>query len=183
MALDRVRFEAKIDRSGDHHLWLGARSSSGSGQVRVDGKLLTAARAAYELEHGPAPTDVRVLSCPDEPACVRVDHLRLDGHHTTSASTRARRAPRGGGTTSRSRPASGRSASQPASTPQASAAEPSARCAGRGPTQRKRSPRSSPRSATAVGSSARATSNSPSTPWSSGTSSSQPKTGASTTRH
>ena len=58
MALDRVRFEAKIDRSGDHHLWLGARSSSGSGQVRVDGKLLTAARAAYELEHGPVPTDV-----------------------------------------------------------------------------------------------------------------------------
>ena len=98
MALDRVRFEAKIDRSGDHHLWLGARSSSGSGQVRVDGKLLTAARAAYEIVHGLVPNDVRVLGCPDEPACVRVDHLRLDGHHTISASTRAKRAPRGGGT-------------------------------------------------------------------------------------
>ena len=77
MALDRVRFERKVDRSGEHHLWLGAVATNGIGQVRVDGKLVTAPRVAYELEHGPLATGFRVLTCPDEPRCVRVAHLRV----------------------------------------------------------------------------------------------------------
>ena len=99
MPLDRARFEARVDRSGPHHIWLGARSPGGSGQVRVDGKLLTAARAAWEIENGSVPDGVRVRSCADEPACVRVDHLRLDQRAISSASTRSRtRSLRGAGT-------------------------------------------------------------------------------------
>ncbi len=99
MPLDRARFEARVDRSGHHHIWLGAKSPGGGGQVRVDGKLLTAARAAWEIENGPVPDGVRVLSCPDEPACVRVDHLRLDQRAMSSASPPSKkRSPRGAGT-------------------------------------------------------------------------------------
>ncbi len=98
MVLDRVRFEAKIDRTGEPHLWVGTKSASGGGQVRVDGKLVTAARAAYELEHGPIPANMRVLTCPDEPTCVRVDHLRLESHaQTNKPTTPTKRAARGAG--------------------------------------------------------------------------------------
>jgi hypothetical protein len=47
------RFEAKVDRSGDHNLWRGATQAEGVGQRRVDGKLTTARRVAWELVHGP----------------------------------------------------------------------------------------------------------------------------------
>ena len=98
MALDRARFEARVDRSGVHHIWLGARSPGGGGQVRVDGKLLTAARAAWEIENGPVPDGVRVRSCADEPACVRVDHLRLDLRSLSAGPPSKKRSPRGAGT-------------------------------------------------------------------------------------
>ena len=71
-------FEAKVDRSGEHHLWLGARSHGGGGQIRVNGKLHTAARVAWILEHGDPPPNTRVRSCTNEPLCVRTDHLSLD---------------------------------------------------------------------------------------------------------
>ncbi len=98
MPLDRARFEARVDRSGVHHIWLGARLPGGGGQVRVDGKLLTAARAAWEIDNGPVPDGVRVLSCTGEPACVRVDHLQLDQRPISSASPSKKRSPRGAGT-------------------------------------------------------------------------------------
>ena len=98
MPLDRARFEARVDRSGPHHIWLGARSPGRGGQVRVDGKLLTAARAAWEIDNGPVPDGARVLSCADEPACVRVDHLQLDLRTRSAGSPSKKRSPRGAGT-------------------------------------------------------------------------------------
>ena len=68
-----------VDRSGEHHLWLGAKNRHGAGRVRVDGKELTAHRAAWEFTHGPLPVGARLLGCPDEASCVRVDHLELIG--------------------------------------------------------------------------------------------------------
>ena len=38
--------EARIDRTSDHHLWMGAKTERGFGQVRVDGRLRTAAQVA-----------------------------------------------------------------------------------------------------------------------------------------
>jgi hypothetical protein len=72
-------FNERVDCSGGHHLWLGAKQADGTGQVRIGGKLVTAPRAAWELAHGPLPPGARVRGCPDEPACVRLDHLSLDG--------------------------------------------------------------------------------------------------------
>jgi integrase len=71
------RFEAKVDRSGAHDVWLGARQADGVGLLRASGKVTTARRVAWELERGRLPDGARLRGCPDEPACVRVSHLAL----------------------------------------------------------------------------------------------------------
>lgn len=96
------RFEAKVDRSGEHHLWNGARKTNGTGQIRIDGKLVTAPRFAWELTHGPLPPSTMVLGCPEERGCVRVEHLSVTAsNHAEPASPpvpiTARRGGRGAG--------------------------------------------------------------------------------------
>jgi hypothetical protein len=49
------RFEVKVDRSGDHHMWTGSKKADGSGKLKVDGRSVTARRIAWELAHGPIP--------------------------------------------------------------------------------------------------------------------------------
>lgn len=73
------RFEAKVDRSGDHHVWLGAKTANGTGLLKVGGKTVTAQRVAWELVHGPLENGLEVTSCPAVRACVRVEHLSLRG--------------------------------------------------------------------------------------------------------
>lgn len=88
------RFEANVDRSGDHHIWTGAKAPQrGTGRMKVGGKSAAAHRVAWELEHGPLQSGARVLPCAAEPACVRVDHLRHEG----GSSSIRRRAPKGTG--------------------------------------------------------------------------------------
>lgn len=95
----RERFERRVDRSGEHHLWTGAKEPSrGTGRIKVDGRSTAAHRLAWEIEHGPLPDAVRVSPCEDEPACVRVDHLRCD--QAIGAVVRLRRARKGTGTMS-----------------------------------------------------------------------------------
>lgn len=77
MATLAARFEAKVDRSGEHHVWLGATKADGTGVLKVDGSLTTAARVAWELAHGPLAASATVQSCPDVKACVRLEHLSL----------------------------------------------------------------------------------------------------------
>jgi integrase len=88
-----ARFEAKVDRSGEHHLWLGARTRDGSGTFKAGGTSPVMARkVAWELVHGPVPRGAQVLSCQVK-ACVRVEHLRLkqgkDRVPPTTSRTRA----------------------------------------------------------------------------------------------
>jgi integrase len=79
------RFERFVDRTGDHHVWIGARDPSrGNGRFRVDGRIVTAHRVAWELAHGPLPPGAKVRACPDEPGCVRTEHLST-GPGTTAA--------------------------------------------------------------------------------------------------
>ncbi len=73
--------------------------------MRVEGKLTTASRWAWELANGPLPSDARVLSCPDEPACVRIEHLRLDVPRSTSPRPNtSQRGRQGGGSLREVRP-------------------------------------------------------------------------------
>jgi integrase len=96
------RFRAKVRRSGKHLLWTGATDAAGVGQVRVDGKLTTARRVAWELEHGSLPTTARLEGCPGSPACVRVEHLSIRG--APKRSPRKAAAPPGSGSKVEVRP-------------------------------------------------------------------------------
>jgi integrase len=75
-----ARFERSVDRTGEHHIWTGAIDAvRGTGRVKVGGKNLTAHRVAWEMACGELPAGAKVLACPDVAACVRIEHLRLDG--------------------------------------------------------------------------------------------------------
>ena len=72
------RFEARVDRSGEHHLWTGRSvDRSGIGQVRVGGRLTTTRRVAWELANGDVPDGCRVILTCGVTACVRVEHLAI----------------------------------------------------------------------------------------------------------
>jgi hypothetical protein len=58
------RFEAKVDRSGEHHLWTGSKVASGIGKLKVHGRSVTAQRVAWELAHGPPDAEAVVLGVP-----------------------------------------------------------------------------------------------------------------------
>jgi hypothetical protein len=96
------RFEAKVDRSGPHHLWLGATQQNGAGFLKVDGRPTTAHRVAWELAHGSLEPGQKVVSCPEVKIRVRVEHLSLA---TASRNGRTpRRRAKGGGTKVEVRP-------------------------------------------------------------------------------
>jgi len=103
------RFEALVDRSGEHHLWLGAVDAHQTPQMRVDGTLTTARRVAWVLAHGPLRPGARNAACPDHPRCVRADHLHLGPRPRPATQLMAdrphrRRAPHGAGTMREVRP-------------------------------------------------------------------------------
>jgi integrase len=75
-----TRFERQVDRTGEHHVWLGAiNPERGTGRINVNRVEMTSHRVAWELANGRLPSGARVLACPTNPACVRLDHLRLEG--------------------------------------------------------------------------------------------------------
>src|SRR4051794_6597673 len=91
MASLAERFNAKVDRRGQHHIWTGSKAKDGTGQVRISGRLTTAQRVAWELARGPVPEGVKVHRCPENAACVRLEHLRVDGGKAAAKRPRARR--------------------------------------------------------------------------------------------
>ena len=80
-----AQFERHVDRAGEHHLWLGARNPQrGTGRLFVDGRQVTAHRRAWELAFGILAPGALVVPCPDEPCCVRVEHLSLSQRVTNN---------------------------------------------------------------------------------------------------
>lgn len=76
----RRRFEAKVARTGDCHLWTAYCTPSGYGEIGVGGKYggtVRAHRAAWELYVGPIPAGLRVLHRCDVRRCVNPAHLWL----------------------------------------------------------------------------------------------------------
>jgi hypothetical protein len=75
------RFWSKVDKDGPTmpHMstpcwvWTGARHRHGYGMLNVDGKIVTAHRVAFFLEHGRWPNPFALHDC-DHPPCVR--HIR-----------------------------------------------------------------------------------------------------------
>ncbi|GAC1591321.1 MAG: hypothetical protein NVS3B21_09670 [Acidimicrobiales bacterium] len=57
---------------------MGSRKADGSGKIDIGGKAVLARRVAWEFAIGPLPPHRRVRAC-DEPACVRIEHVSVDG--------------------------------------------------------------------------------------------------------
>ena len=92
-----ARFERQVDRTGKHHLWLGSvNRERGTGRIKVGNVAMTAHRVAWELVHGPLGPAQRVLVCASNPACMRVDHLRVESAEPLTPK-RAQRARKGSG--------------------------------------------------------------------------------------
>jgi integrase len=104
MATLADRFEAKVDRSGDHHMWTGSKKTDGTGKLKVDGKAVTAHRVAWELAHGALRPGQEVSSCRQVKACVRVEHLSLRGAALAGVEQPRRRSTRGSGSRTQLRP-------------------------------------------------------------------------------
>lgn len=80
----RDRYEEKVDRSGECHLWTAALDQWGYGLFWAGGwhdsgspRMVRAHRWAWEQEHGPISRGLVVMHACDTPACQRLDHLSL----------------------------------------------------------------------------------------------------------
>jgi integrase len=99
-----TRFERQVDRTGEHHLWLGSiNPDRGTGRIKVGKTTMTAHRVAWELAHGILSPTERVATCPSNPACVRVEHLRIESSESP-VPKRSQRARKGSGSMREVRP-------------------------------------------------------------------------------
>jgi hypothetical protein len=74
-----ARFEARVDRSGECHVWTGGKQTRGYGWLGAyrGGNSGLAHRMAWQLERGPIPGDLTVDHLCGNKLCVRIEHLEL----------------------------------------------------------------------------------------------------------
>lgn len=70
------RLWARVDRTGDCWLWLGAKDLKGYGRIHIGGrKMALTHRVAYEVTVGSIPEGLQLDHLCRTPACVRPTHL------------------------------------------------------------------------------------------------------------
>lgn len=72
---DIDKFEQRVDRSGDCHVFIGHINTRGYGAFYVDGRQVLAHRWAYERHRGAIPEGAVIDHLCRNRRCVRVDHL------------------------------------------------------------------------------------------------------------
>lgn len=77
MPSDAERMLAKVRTGPSCHEWQAGRGSHGYGHFWMDGRNVTAQRAAWLIFVGPIPDGLTVDHRCRNPLCVRLDHLRL----------------------------------------------------------------------------------------------------------
>ncbi len=93
-----TRFWSHVEKGDSCWTWTGARCSSGYGQLRVEGRLVSSHRMAWMLSVGTIPGGLCVLHHCDNRSCVRPDHLFLGTRDDNTKDMDAkgrRRSPRG----------------------------------------------------------------------------------------
>lgn len=79
--MNAARFWAKVlyrdDDPDSCAIWCGNLNELGYGRVRVQGRLRSAHRVAYELTFGPVPPNSQVRQRCHDRACCRPDHLYI----------------------------------------------------------------------------------------------------------
>ncbi len=74
----RRRFWANVAKCDDRECWLWtakARHKFGYGAMNIEGKVITAHRIAFAIEHGSIPPQAHILHTCDVPACCNPKHL------------------------------------------------------------------------------------------------------------
>lgn len=75
---------------GDCVEWTGAKFKSGYGEAHHRGKHWRAHRLAWTMANGPIPDGLHVLHSCDNPACCKLEHLRLGTAAENAADKMAR---------------------------------------------------------------------------------------------
>lgn len=83
-------FWAKVEKSEGCWLWRGTVTAKGYGQVRVNNRLRSAHRVAWELEHGEIPDGLHVLHECDVRNCVRHIYLGTNAQNVADKVARGR---------------------------------------------------------------------------------------------
>lgn len=79
-----ARFWSKVDRRGENECWewQGGANEQGYGRFRIDGRLYSPHRLAFEMVYGPVPKHpsyhgMVIMHTCDNPRCCNPTHLRL----------------------------------------------------------------------------------------------------------
>jgi hypothetical protein len=70
------RYEGRVDRSGECHLWTGQTNNWGYGVVTIEGQKYPIHRVFFELHVGEIPEDHVIDHFCRTRTCVRPDHLQ-----------------------------------------------------------------------------------------------------------
>lgn len=71
------RLWPRVQKTPGCWIWTRGRTGAGYGELMISGRMWTAHRLSWTLEHGPIPDGLHVLHHCDNPPCVRPGHLYL----------------------------------------------------------------------------------------------------------